>query len=147
MEHLEHPTYELWESRRLWFEERNNELSEQGSFLVSEQACALIAEVQSVFCAGAWLGVIILAMAVVDAQLRECEIPDFKGNTKKLFKNSHANPELQKLRKRRNELIHLNPNFPAIDVDTQWAGRKEFEKDARKAVKLMFEAFYMSPGT
>ena len=147
MEHLDHPTYELWESRRYWFEERNNELSEQGSFLVSEQACALIAEVQSVFCAGAWLAVIIIVMAVVDAQLRECETSEFKGNTKKLLEAAQANPELQKLRKRRNEIIHLNPDLPAIDVDTQWAGRKELEKDARKAVKLMFEAFYMSPGT
>jgi hypothetical protein len=85
MEHLDCPSHEVWEERRIWFESLNDEISGQGSYLVSEQACALIAEVQSVFCAGAWVAVIILATAVIDAQLRETEVPRFKGNLKELL--------------------------------------------------------------
>ena len=76
----------------------------EGSCLVSEQACALTADVQATFCAGAWAGVIILSMAVVDAAFRETEIPGFKENTKKLLEAVNANPRLQAMRKRRMNL-------------------------------------------
>jgi hypothetical protein len=117
----------------------------QGSYLLSEQACALLAEVQSVFCAGAWAAVKIIAMAVIDAQLRETEIPGFKGNTKELLDAAGANPALQQLRKDRNELVHLRESNPALTVDQQWMSREELEKEARDAVKLMLEAFFIGP--
>ena len=112
---------------------------------MSEQACALIIEIQAAFCAGAWAGVIILAMAVVDAALRETEIPDFTGSTKKLIEIATADPRLQKMRKRRNALVHTDPENPALTVDQQWDERDKLETEAREAVKLMFEAFYISP--
>jgi len=145
MEHLGHPTEQIWEERRRWFESLEEETRGEGNYLISEQACALIAEVQSVFCAGAWVAVIVLAMSIIDAQLRETEVPDFKDNTKKLLDAVNADPELDWLRKRRNSLVHVNPDNPAITVDHQWSDRHKLETDARKAVKLMFEAFYMSP--
>lgn len=147
MDHLECPSPAVWEERRAWFESLNEELMGAGSYLVSEQACALIAEVQSSFCAGAWVAVIVLSMAVVDAQLRETELVGFKGNTKKLLATVSADPELQKLRVRRNALVHVNPENPAITVDHQWGQRSQLEAEARKAIRLMLEAFYMSPGT
>lgn len=119
----------------------------EGSFLLSEQACALTAEVQAVFCAGAWAAVIILALAVVDAALRETELPGFTGNTQQLLAQAGANPRLQALRRRRNTLVHLNPESPAITVDQQWSDRAQLEQEARQAITLMFEAFYLSPGT
>ena len=146
MEHLDHPSFDIWEERRLWFESLNDETSGEGSYLVSEQAYALIAEVQSTFCAGAWVAVIILALAVVDAQLRETEASNFKGNTKELLETVGADPKLQSLRLRRNSLVHVNPDNPAITVDQQWANRKELEAEARQAVQLMLEAFYLNPG-
>ena len=42
---------------------------------------------------------------------------------------------------------HLDPENPAITVDQQWDNRKELEQEARQAVELMFEAFYLDPGT
>ena len=136
----------MWESRRRWFEEVNESCEGEGSYLVSEQACALVGEVQAAFCSGAWIAVIVLAMAVIDAQLRETELPGFKGSTKKLLASINANPDLQKLRERRNAVIHVDPENPAITVDQQWANRAILEQEARQAIRLMFETFYMSPG-
>ena len=116
-----------------------------GSYLVSEQACALTADVQATFCAGAWAGVVVLAMAVVDAALRETEVPGFKGNTKELIQAADANPRLQAMRESRNALIHVDPENPALTVDQQWADRRKLEAEAREAVELMFEAFYIGP--
>lgn len=145
MNHLECPSREVWESRRKWFEAANDEACIGGCYLLSEQACALSAEVQSVFCAGAWAAVIVLAMAVVDAQLRETEVPGFDGNTARLIDASGAAPELHQLRQRRNALVHVDPESPAITVDQQWAAREALEREARAAVRFMFRAFYMSP--
>jgi hypothetical protein len=142
MDHLEHPTAELWESRRRWFEERAKEEAGQGGYFVSRQCRALIAEVQSVFCAGAWGAVILLTLAVVDAQLRETELPGFRGDTKQLLEASGANPELDWLRRRRDALLHCGPGQSVMTVDHQWADRTTLEADAHKAVTLMFEAFY-----
>jgi len=147
MDHLEYPKKEAWEERRRWFESVEEEYRGNDSYLVSEQACALIAEVQSVFCAGAWIAVSILSLSAIDSQLRETESPDFKGNTKKLLTSSGVNPKLQKLRIRRNSLVHIDIDNPAITVDQQWSNRKELEAEAKNAVRLMFEAFYISPGT
>ena len=146
MDHLEHPSKRLWEDRRIWFELLLDQHESLGSYLVSEQACALIAEAQSCFCAGAWVSVIILAFTVIDAQVRETETPNFKGTSKKLLEVLGFGERYQKLRKRRNELIHLNIDNPAVSVDQQWGNRRELEGEAREAVGLMIEAFYSNAG-
>ena len=145
MEHLNCPSPTIWNERREWFEGINEEMQGEGGYLVSEQACALLADVQSAFCAGSWVGVIILSMVVVDAQLRETELPGFRGNTKRLLDEAGANPRLQDLRGRRNQLVHLDKADPAITVDQQWADRAKLEEEAKEAVRLMFEAFYIGP--
>lgn len=146
MDHLECPSPEAWNARRDWFEQIEQGYESAG-YLVSEQACALTADVQAVFCAGAWASVIILAMAVVDAQLRETELPGFRGTTKALLNKANANPKLDQLRRKRNALIHVDPDNPALTVDQQWFERSQLESQAREAVTLMFEAFFMSPWT
>jgi hypothetical protein len=135
MEHLDHPGEQIWEERRAWFERVAEEACGSGSYLLSEQACALIVEVQAVFCTGAWVSVVILAMAVVDAQLRETEEPGFDGNTARLVDAVRG----------RNALVHVDPDKPAITVDRQWSDRAILEQEARDAVLLMFRTFYMSP--
>ncbi len=145
MSWLEMPSPELWHEREQWFSELNESIEGEGSYLVSDQACALIGEIQTCFCAGAWIAVIVLAISVIDAQLRETELPGYKGNTKELFDIIPTNPELHNLRKKRNSIVHLNIERPAIDVDQQWANQIELEQEARQAIKLMLEAFYSSP--
>ncbi len=39
-----------------------------------------------------------------------------------------------------------DPENPAITVDQQWANRVMLEQEARQAIKLMFETFYINPG-
>lgn len=146
MDQLEHPSIELWEKRRRWFESIAEKAQGEGSYLVSEQACALTADVQAAFCVGAWVGVILLSMAVIDAALRETEVPGFSGNTKKLLEAVNGNLRLQSLRKRRNELVHVDSEKPALTVDQQWIERDKLEAEAREAIQLMFEAFFLSPG-
>lgn len=145
MEHLECPSKALWENRGRWFESIEEKTRGEGNYLVSEQACALTGEVQAAFCAGAWAGAVILAMAVVDAALRETKLFDFTGPTKNLIEITRADPRLQKMRKRRNDLVHIDPENPALTVDQQWDERDKLEAEAREAVKLMLEAFYISP--
>ena len=147
MNWLEIPNREAWQRRQQWFDELGDSIQGKGSYFVSEQACALIGEVRTCFCAGAWIAVIVLVLAVVDAQLRETELPEFKGSTQKLLKDAQANPKLQRLRKRRNAIIHITTDNPAITVDQQWANQEKLEQEARRAIELMFEAFYMSPST
>lgn len=147
MNWFEIPDQEIWEQRQRWFEKLGDSIQGEGSYLVSEQACALIGEARTCFCAGAWIAVIVLVIAVVDAQLRETELPGFRGNTQRLFNDVQANPKLQRLRQRRNAIIHISTDSPAITVDQQWANQKELEQEAKEAIELMFEAFYMSPGT
>ena len=84
-------------------------------------------------------------MAVVDGQFRETELPGFTGDTRSLLTAVGANPELQRLRARRNAIIHLRSDGPAVTVDRQWHDRNDLEQEARRSVKLMFEAFYGNP--
>jgi hypothetical protein len=146
MEHLEPPSEEAWNRRRDWFESQISEYEERASYLVSEQACALMAEVQSCYCAGAWVAVIVLAHTVLEAQLLETEIPGFKGNSKELLECLGFGEEYQKLRLRRNRIIHLRPEEPAITVDQQWGARAELETEAENAIRLMLAAFFSNPG-
>jgi hypothetical protein len=145
MEHIEHPSHKIWEQRRRWFESVEEKARGEGNYIVSEQACALTADVQAAFCTGAWAGVIILSMAVVDAALRETEVPGFKGNTKMLIEAADANPRLQIIRERRNALVHIDPEKPALTVDQQWSERDKLEEEAKEAVELMFDSFYIGP--
>lgn len=146
MEYLEHPSLETWAQRQEWFEGELLRREQEGSFLVSEQACALIGEVQTCLCAGAWISVIILAFTVIDAQLRETEVPGFNGNSKRLLGDLGFDGRFQKLRERRNRIIHIKSGFPGITVDQQWADRKALEAEALEAVELMLEAFFSNPG-
>jgi hypothetical protein len=144
MDYLSYPTKELWQKREEWFYQINERYAKNGSYLVSEQACALIGEVQIAFCAGAWLAVIILAVSVIEAQFRELDFPDIK-NFNSLINASLANPHLHILRQRRNRLVHLDPEHPAITIDLQWADRDTLEQEAKDSIQLMFESFYLTP--
>lgn len=144
---LELPNTELWNSRMDWF---NNQLEVNqgiGSFFVSEQASALTMDLQLNFCVGAWISVIVLSLTIIDAHLREVELPGFKGSTANLIKEMNLEKELTWLRKKRNNLIHINVENPELTVDKQWENREELKKDAENAVIWVFKIMFMSPGT
>jgi hypothetical protein len=132
----------MWELRREWFEQKA-EPPDDGGYLLSEQACAVVADLQCAFCAGAWIAVVVLAAAAIDAHLHGAE--GLTGNAKRVIDEAGADPQLHMLRKRRNALIHSDPDSPAITVDQQWSERGKLEDDARHAVDLVFRVFYDNP--
>jgi hypothetical protein len=142
MIHLEHPSNETWELRRNWFEQKA-EPPDDGGYLLSEQAGAVVVDLQCAFCAGAWIAVVVLAAAAIDAHLHDAE--GFTGNAKRAIDEAGADLQLHTLRKRRNALIHSDPDSPAITVDQQWSERVRLEEDARLAVELVFRVFYANP--
>ena len=141
MIHLEHPSDEMCDLRRDWFEQKA-EPPADGGYLLSEQACAMVADLQCAFSAGAWLAAVVLAAAVIDAHLHDAE--GFTGNAKRVIDEAGVDPQLHLLRKRRNALIHSDPDSPAITVDQQWSERPKLEDDARLAIEMVFRVFYAS---
>ncbi|MFC4353107.1 hypothetical protein ACFOW6_16275 [Fodinicurvata halophila] len=132
MEHLDPPDVVTWDERRLWFEELEERHARSGaSRHLSEQACALMLDLQAVFCAGAWATVIILAAAIVETQ----------ADRSKLYRTASAR-DLQWLRGLRNNLLHENQGEPVLTIEDQWVQRPQWEKHARRAIKLVFQAIY-----
>jgi len=148
MEQLEHPDFEIWEERKGWFEnELENKQHPMASYLVSDQGTALLVELQSCYCAGAFLAVIILSVSIIDAQLRETEAMDNKIGTAKLLDEYFTGKDINWLRKLRNKYVHIDIDNPALTIDDQYNNRKQMESDARLAIQMVLHAFFQSPGT
>ncbi len=130
MEQLDLPSDEVWSERRFWFEDLEAAAGRSGAPSPSEQACALMIDLQSSYCAGAFSAVVILAAAIVEAQLLE---PPEEREARK------ARRWLQDLR---NKLVHEDTDSPAITVEDHWLRRSEWEAAARRAILLAFAALY-----
>lgn len=133
MEHLERPDELTWDERRLWFEELEARHGRAGARGVSEQACALMIDLQAAFCAGAWAAVVILAAAIVDAQAYYAGFPPDGMEAERAW-----------LRGLRNRLVHEDRRDPVITVEDQWLARPDWERQARRAVEIAFRALYGS---
>ena len=142
MEHLDYPDQGAWEARRQWFEDLEAARSRVGAAAPSEQACALMIDLQATFCAGAWAASVILAAAIVDSQAREAKSLGLghKGEVPGL-----ARGELRWLRDLRNRLVHEDRDKPVILIEDQWTRRKTWERHARRAVEAAFAALYPDP--
>lgn len=147
MDHLDPPDSEEWNARREWFEAHVFAYEERGSYLVGEQATAMLFEVQSCFCVGAWAAVIILAFAVTEANLAETSTGARRKRAFELLQDHGFTDEFTVLRHRRNYLVHAERDLPAITLDHQYDAREALEVEARGAVELMFKAFYSQVGT
>jgi len=135
MEQLERPDEATWDERRLWFEAREAAFGRAGAGALSEQACALMVDLQAAFCAGAWAAAVILAAAVVDLQTGEG-----RGAAAGLDKK-----ERDWLRLLRNALVHEHPKRPGLSMRDQWTGRGRWERKARRAVEAALAALYAPP--
>lgn len=124
----------------MWFEGREAASARSGAPAPSEQACALMLDLQATFCAGAWAAVVILSAAIVDSQGREA-----RALTGSKDVPGVARSELRWLRDLRNRLVHEDRTKPVLTVDDQWLRRDRWERHARRAVEAAFAALY--PGT
>lgn len=132
MEHLDPPDPLVWDERRLWFEERQQAHARAGTRgRLSEQATALLLDLQAAFCAGAWATVVILAGAIVEMQ----------AEASKQRRAADAR-ELAWLRGLRNSLLHEDRGKPVLTVEDQWTGRSQWERHARRAIEVVFSVSY-----
>jgi hypothetical protein len=147
MDQIEHPSNATWNQRREWFEGLFDEEARGGAYVIGEHALGLLVDLQAIYCAGAFVSVIIIFCTLIDAHPRESELaPSFDGGIKEAFLTSVYNSDLEWLRRRRNELVHLRVNKPlAISVEDQWSRRIVHEADAQRAIELIANVLFENP--
>jgi hypothetical protein len=112
--------------------------------VVSSHALLLEIDLRLAYCAGAWLSVIVLACAAVEAQARQVSADDYSSPVCNLFAND---TDLQWLRTIRNELVHAAEPGTQSQLwkvgggDTE-ANQRALEPEATRAVEVMFRAIY-----
>ncbi|MEM7443145.1 MAG: hypothetical protein AAF414_07445 [Pseudomonadota bacterium] len=121
------------EERTAWFRDT---IGATDTGQISDQAAALLVELETIFVAGAWVATVILAAAVIDAEIRAEGDSGRYTNTGVLFREAGLGADFDWLRKRRNELLHFS-GTPALTVDMFWFQSDALEADARRAVELV----------
>jgi hypothetical protein len=150
MTYADHVNETIWNERYGWL--RNTEETEAGvygSVDLSSHGVLLSYDVEIAFCAGAWLSVIVLSHAAIDATIRDMESGDYESNSKKVFSEDE---DIQWLRRLRNQLVHVSAPgnsraLPAEAEDDVAAYQESLEPSARRAVVLMFRNIYAHKGT
>ena len=140
VEQLDLPDEITWQARRDWFEDRQAHYSRGGvRRAYSEQAFALMIDLQAIFCAGAWAATVVLAAAIVESQARlsgrrlGADVPDIDRK------------ELVWLHRLRNKLLHEDPQEPVLTVEDQWSRRDLWQGHARRAGEIAFATLYAPP--
>jgi hypothetical protein len=150
MAYGDHVPESVWDDRYSWIRAtEDQEAGEWGSILLSRHATLLSYDIETAFCAGAWVSVIVLAHAAIDATIRDIETGDYKSNSQKLFGDDQ---ELQWLRTVRNRLVHVSPAdsskaLPQEAEDDVAYYHESLEPQARRALRLLYRWIYASPGT
>jgi len=150
MAYADHVDEEVWSERYRWLRQTEEaEAGTWGSVLLSLQSTLLSYDIEIAFCAGAWLSVIVMSHAAIDATIRDTTLGDYASNSKVIFGND---ADLQWLRILRNRLVHVRPQghlsaLPEQAANDIAAYQDSLESDARRAVILMYRAIYANPGT
>jgi hypothetical protein len=150
MAYADHVVEKVWSERYRWLRQTEEvEAGVWGSVLLSPQGTLLAYDIEIAFCAGAWLSVIVMSHAAIDATIRDTEMGDYTSNSKVIFGDD---VELQWLRALRNRLVHVRPPdhpsvLPEQAMNDIAAFQDSLELDARRAVTLMYRAIYANPGT
>ncbi|MFE0754694.1 hypothetical protein ACFW16_12120 [Inquilinus sp. NPDC058860] len=113
---------------------------------VGDHTQALLVELETVFGAGAWIATVILAVAVVEAHLREQAIASGRAvdpylNAGALFAEAGLDERFDTLRRARNRALHVS-DPPTLTVDMHWFEAERLEAEARYAVRLVAAALY-----
>ena len=138
---LQNAAREAW-----WYETHEAERGNKRAGPLSTQGLLLQYDVERAFCAGAWLSVIVLAQAAIEATIRDIATSDHKTNAMGLFGDDQA---LQSIREFRNELVHpLPPGWPSkvwsVPNGDFAACHAAIEETSKLAVTLMFRYMYAS---
>lgn len=147
MDAFDQPAPALWRDRAVWFQDAIEAARGDTHGAVGDQAMALLVELETVFCAGAWVASVVLAGAIVEAQVREQGARRGGGGNRRfldtatLFDEAGLGEEYDWLRRERNRLLHFAEE-PYITVEMHWFRKDEFEENARRAVTLAVTAVF-----
>jgi len=140
----------IWRERADWFSTvEENARHPLASYLLSSQGTLITCDILHAFCAGAWISVIVLAHAAIDATIRDTETGDYSASPKKAF---GGDPDLEWLRLLRNRIVHVSPGaekqpIPDMDIGDLDTYHDALEPCAHRAIELLFRTIYASPGT
>lgn len=128
------PIPATWNARREQFRRMENMAFGRLGMDSHGQIDPLILELEHVYCAGAWVAVVVLAFAIVEVYMHSRGLgkkPDWPGY---LVKYRIAD-QAEWLRKRRNALMHMqSARSPSLTIHAQFNTREELYRDAKKAV-------------
>jgi hypothetical protein len=124
MRGLAPPDPALWGSRAAWFWRAHDINAGPQPLDLESRAAALLAELEILFCAGAWASVVILAWTLVEGTLRR------SGG------EHDPPPDVDWLRERRNTLAHVAAGEPEMPAEF------ELETMAQGAVRIVFKTLF-----
>lgn len=112
--------------------------------VISSHSLLLEVDLRLAYCSGAWLSVIVLASAAVEAQSRQVTTNNYTASARALFADD---ADLQWLRSLRNELVHAGEPGSRSQL---WkvgggdirANQAALEDEATRAVEVMFRTIY-----
>jgi hypothetical protein len=126
---LQPPDAKAWGARAAWFWRAHDANAGPHSLDLGPRAEALLHELETVFCAGAWGAVVILAWAIVEAEMRALE----------RSRDAAADgPDIDWLRERRNRLAHVGPG----EESSEALDERALEATAQGAVRIVFKTLF-----
>lgn len=137
------PTQLVWESRREKFMGLENVALGDRPFSNHPQIEPLIYELQCAFCAGAWLAVVMLALAMVEVYLHSNGVRNRKEWGQFLGPLGLSEKVIW-LCSRRNALLHMqNERNPSIEMEQILYDRNDLYRDAKQAVAIAFKVVFI----
>lgn len=119
----------LWRTRAEWFWRAHDLNAGPQALNLDARMGLLLGEVETVFCAGAWAAVVILAWTLVEAEQRDAtQLLAARGE------EPRPEPDVDWLREQRNSLAHVGTD----DVPDERA----LEQMAQGAVRVMFKTLF-----
>lgn len=129
MRGLAPPDPAAWRARAEWFWRAHDINAGPQPLDLGPRAAALLAELEILFCAGAWASTVILAWTLVEGTLRR------SGG------ESDPPPDVDWLRERRNALAHIATGEDEIPAEA------ELETFAQGAVRIVFKTLFAAAWT
>ncbi len=129
MRTLQPPDVKLWTARGAWFWRAHDANAGPHPLDLGPRAEALLHELETVFCAGAWTAAVILAWTIVETETRALERA---GHV------AAETPDVDWLRERRNRLAHVG----AGDESGETLDDRAQEAIAQGAVRVVFKTLF-----
>lgn len=117
--------------RLSWFDRLTDRETDGAGLDLAPQTAALFDEMRLCFASGAWLAVLILGQAALDAELQNDGLDGLVQNEIRFGR------DYVWLRNRRNHLLHADDPRPAVTLADFAPGDPKLERDARRAVELV----------